>query len=268
MRVRTSTGARIADVELVARGRIPQAVLRAAKEKSTALARYTDEPILQARIKLVASRDPAVARRVRAQANLNLNGRWLRAQVVAATPREAVDRLQRRLRRRLAGMARHWQARRGRWPVVAGSGWRHGRQPSHRPGYYPLPAGQRQVVRHKSLELARATVDEAALDLRLLDYDFHLFTEDSSGVDSVLYRVGRGGYRLAQVDPDPHRRRAPVTPVTVSHQPAARLSLPEAVARLNLSGQPFLFYADPDTGRGRVLYRRHDGHYGLITPAG
>ncbi|MBO1414556.1 sigma 54 modulation/S30EA ribosomal C-terminal domain-containing protein, partial [Streptomyces sp. FH025] len=31
--------------------------------------------------------------------------------------------------------------------------------------------------------------------------------------------------------------------------------------------QPFVFYTDTSTGRGNVLYRRYDGHYGLITPA-
>ena len=29
----------------------------------------------------------------------------------------------------------------------------------------------------------------------------------------------------------------------------------------------YLFYRDTDSGRGNVLYRRHDGNYGLITPA-
>ena len=32
-------------------------------------------------------------------------------------------------------------------------------------------------------------------------------------------------------------------------------------------GEPFVFYLDPETGRGRVLYIRYDGHYGLITAA-
>jgi hypothetical protein len=45
------------------------------------------------------------------------------------------------------------------------------------------------------------------------------------------------------------------------------LSEADAIARLNLSGEGFLFYLDPDSGRGRVLYLRYDGHYGLITAA-
>jgi hypothetical protein len=40
----------------------------------------------------------------------------------------------------------------------------------------------------------------------------------------------------------------------------------DALARLDATGAPFVFLADADTGRGNVVYRRYDGHYGLITP--
>lgn len=100
----------------------------------------------------------------------------------------------------------------------------------------------------------------------MLDYDFYLFTDGGTGQDAVVYRSGPSGYRLAELDP-PTALCPPATPLTVSEQPAARLELPDAIDRLNLSGAPFLFYADRTSGRGRVLYRRYDGHYGLITPA-
>jgi Sigma 54 modulation/S30EA ribosomal protein C terminus len=48
---------------------------------------------------------------------------------------------------------------------------------------------------------------------------------------------------------------------------ARRLTLPAALGVLDHSDAPFVFFANTDTGRGNVLYRRHDGHYGLITPA-
>jgi len=41
----------------------------------------------------------------------------------------------------------------------------------------------------------------------------------------------------------------------------------QAVTHLDLGGDPFVFYVDAGTGRGRVLYRRYDGNYGLISPA-
>jgi len=48
--------------------------------------------------------------------------------------------------------------------------------------------------------------------------------------------------------------------------PAAEsLSHEQAVEHLDSGGDPFVFYIDRTSGRGCLLYRRHDGHYGLIT---
>jgi|GEM_PF-3481641 len=93
------------------------------------------------------------------------------------------------------------------------------------------------------------------------------FTRSAPGRRSARYPAGvKTGYRLAQLHPRPEP--GPVAaPLTRSTVPAAVLSLAEAKERLDLTGQPFLFFADPATGHGNVLYHRYDGHYGLITPA-
>jgi hypothetical protein len=55
--------------------------------------------------------------------------------------------------------------------------------------------------------------------------------------------------------------------VTLSAVAAPTLSTEEATERLELSGQPFVFYFDADHVRGRrVVYHRYDGHYGLLAP--
>ena len=114
--------------------------------------------------------------------------------------------------------------------------------------------------------MAPCTVDEAALEMDLLDYDFHLFTEKGTGTASVLYRAGPTGYRLAPVAPAPADQLSPFElPVTISPQPARCLTVEQATERLGL---PFLFFIDAAQGRASVLYHRCDGHYGLITPAG
>lgn len=100
-----------------------------------------------------------------------------------------------------------------------------------------------------------------------MDYDFHLFTELGSEQDSVLYRTP-DGYRMAQIDPHPEELAEHFVPVTVSERPTPVLTTAEAAERLGTLGLPFLFYLDGERGRGAVLYRRYDGHYGLITPAG
>lgn len=121
-------------------------------------------------------------------------------------------------------------------------------------------------MRRKSYALARQTPDEAIADAELLDYDFHLFTERSTGEDGVVYRI-RDGYRLALAQPG-SGRLGPLAPaITVRKMPAPRLSVGEAIARLEATDQPFLFFINSETGRGNLIYHRYNGHYGLIEPA-
>jgi ribosome-associated translation inhibitor RaiA len=239
-----------------------------AREKVGALLPLAHKPVLSARVRLTRLGDPAVPRPVLAQANLDVNGRIVRAQTEAETAREAVDRLEKRLRHRLERIAQHRESRRGRTPSPQPHEWRHQSEPRQWRGYYPRPEDEREIVRQKCFEPAPLTVDDAAREMGLLDYDFYLFTESGSGQDSVLYRAGATGYRLAQLIP-PHRDELAAfrLPVTISEQPAPTLSTGEAVDRLNLLGLPFLFFLDGERGRGALLYHRYDGHYGLISTA-
>lgn len=266
MRRRKTTPSVSVDVTL--RGEFPPGTASYARDKIGKLARLAHEPVLAARVRLTQHGDPAVARPAVAQGNLDVNGRLVRAQAEASGAEEAVDRLEAKLRHRLERIARHWEARRGGTPSAEPHEWRHGSEPTQRPDYFPRPEAEREIVRHKTFTMARCTLDDAALDMNLLGYDFHLFTESGTGQDSVLYRAGATGYRLAQLTP-PKRGQLAVhlLPVTVSTQPAPQLNTREAVDRLNLTGLPFLFFLDAERGRGGVLYRRYDGHYGLITPA-
>ena len=254
------------DVRVTLHGSLP-GIDEYAQKQIAKVIHQAPEPVLDARVRLVRHEDPAVARPITAQANLDVNGHPVRAQVQAATGREAVDLLEGRLRRALDRFGRHWQAVRGRTPTPEPHEWRHSAEPEHRPGYFPRPSDDREVIRHKTYALAEETVDEAAYEMDQMDYDFHLFTEIGTGSDSVLYRNGPTGYRLAQMTPtDPAKLGPHAVSLTLSEQPAAQLDLPEAIERLNLTELPFVFFSDRDSKRGHLLYRRYDGHYGLIAP--
>ncbi|MCV7231303.1 sigma 54 modulation/S30EA ribosomal C-terminal domain-containing protein [Mycobacterium branderi] len=103
--------------------------------------------------------------------------------------------------------------------------------------------------------------------MELLDYDFHLFTEKGTRQASVVYRAGPTGYRVAQLKPSVEELAPFELPVTLSPQPAPRLTLQRAKEELCLLGLPFLFFIDVAEGRAGVLYHRYDGHYGLISPS-
>jgi ribosome-associated translation inhibitor RaiA len=248
------------------RGGLADDLVEYARKKVGHVLTHTGRPVLRARVRVTRHGDPARERPIVAQANIDLNGRPVRAQIEAATPREAVDLLADRLAHRLERAARGWEARRGRVFEGEPHEWRHEFPPSPRRSYYPRPPAERQVVRHKTISPLPCSVDEAVTEMDELDHDFHLFVEAVRGIDSLVYRAGPTGLRLAQVDGRADEVAPGRAPVTVSTVPAPLLDTAEAVDRLRFTGLPFLFYLDGDHGRGCVLYHRYDGHYGLIDP--
>jgi ribosome-associated translation inhibitor RaiA len=256
------------DIHVATDGQMPTGAPEYAREKVGTVLHLAPEPVLAARVRLVHHGDPALRHPVVAQANLDVNGQPVRAQAEGATCWEAIDLLQPRLRTRLERIAEQWEDRRGGVPSREPHEWRHESEPTHRRSRYPRPEEEREIVRHKAFTLPRCSIDDAARDMDQLDYDFHLFTETGTGRDSVLYRAGRTGYRLAQLTPpSPEALAAHRLPVTISGHSAPLLSTEEAVTRLNLVDLPFLFFQDAELARGVVLYHRYDGPYGLITPA-
>lgn len=144
---------------------------------------------------------------------------------------------------------------------------REGIEVTMRPTTRPRPPGGREVLRHKAFTPAVATADQAILDMELMDHDFQLFTDALSGVDSVVYRDGRGGYQLSRLDGNASPTNASVR-ILIDPWEAPRLTLQEAADALDATGSAFLFFANYDSGRGNVLYDCHDGRYGLITLSG
>ncbi len=252
-----------APVEVTQRGEVPAGAGDYARGKVEHVVRLAHEPILSANVVLTRSPDPAVERSARAEASFDVNGTPVRAHAIAADMFAAVDALEEKLERNLVQHADRLRTRH-RWIGEASAHeWRHGDLPTRRGDSYPRPADQREVVRRKTFALQEMTPDEAAFDMDVLGHDFYLFKDLQSGKDAVVYRNGNGRFAI-QGDLVPYAEHD--TLVTVASA-APELSEADAIARLTLSGEGFLFYLDPDSARGRVLYLRYDGHYGLITAA-
>lgn len=252
-----------APVEVTLRGEVPEGAASYARDKIEHVTRLAREPILSAHVVLSVSSDPAVRRRARAEATFDVNGTALRAHVLAADMFAALDLLEEKLERNIVQHADRLRTRH-RWIGESTEHqWRHGDLPRHREDYFPRPPEQREVVRHKTFALAPMTPDEAAFDMDLLGHDFYLFTDLQSGNDAVVYRNGDGGFAI-QGEVVPHAESGTLV-VSVTEAPT--LTEADAIVRLNLTQEPFLFFLDPDSERGCVLYLRYDGHYGLITAA-
>jgi len=265
--MRRATAITPAQVQVNVSGDVPSGTAEYAQAKIATAAGHVREPVLQARARITVLPNPAARRPVIAEANLDINGTPIRAQVDAPTAREAVDLLEARLRRRLDRLAQRRATKRST-PANDPSQWRQEAAHTNQPAYFSREPDERQIILHKSFSSAPATIDDATFEMDAMGYDFHLFTEAGSGQDSVIYRAGPTGLRVAQVNPAPAQLNSFSVPATISTQPAPLLSVDEAADQLDLKGLPFLFYLDAEHARGCVLYRRYDGHYGLISPAG
>ncbi|WP_027944117.1 sigma 54 modulation/S30EA ribosomal C-terminal domain-containing protein [Amycolatopsis taiwanensis] len=254
------------DIAVTADEQVLPEVVEHARDEVGAVVRAAHLPIRSVRVRLTPHGDPELPYSVVAQANLLAAGRLVRAQADGRNSWEAIDRLQSRLREVLAHLTSGEEARQENRSSPGIVRWPHRSCPDEPSCWYPRPEEEREIVRHKSYPLRRCTVDDAAHDMGLLDYDFHLFTEAGTGRDALLHRVGPTGYRLVFVTPPgPHEPATFQLPVTISAELAPLLNAAAAVVRLNRLGSRFLLFRDVDSGRGAVLYRRYDGHYGLIT---
>ena len=254
-------------MQIVLHGRVGAGLGDRAAEKVRHVVRLVGEPVLFARVKLVHLDDPAAKHPAIAEAAIDVNGALVRAHGSADRMVDAIDVLERRLEDRL----RHHRERRD-WVRPTGvppepGEWRHGNLAASRTAFMERPRDERTIVRHKTWSGDDATVDEAICDLESLDHGFHMFRELATGQDSLISRAGDGTYRLQQLVPDAVVGENTVERVTVDPHSPPTSTIAEAIERLDLSGEGFVFFKNTATGRGDVVYRRYDGNYGLITPA-
>ncbi len=242
---------------------IDDATVAYAKEKIAIAARAAPAPVLFGRIKIAHEPDPSLERPMVVSVTLDVDGHPVRAHAAARTVRDAIDLVEEQTRRQLVD-ARHRIAflRRRRTGVAAPGEWRHGDEPTARPDFFPRPAEERQVVRTKRYRLGRCTPEEAVVLMDMLDHDFHLFVDEATGSDAVVRRLPEGGYEISRAtDGEPAEPEA--SPLVIGPRPPT-LDTASAVARLNQTDERFLFYVDARSARGTVLYRRYDGHYGIV----
>jgi hypothetical protein len=249
------------DVEVVALGPIPDAMRDTARDRVLHATRLAGRPVRDARVVLREFTNPTRVQSGRVEVSLSVGGAPARARGDGISIEEALGRAATRLEWLIVDIVNRWNDR-SRWLSTPVPGqWRRGDLPTERPEYFPRPVEEREVVRRKTFAVAPASVGEAIYDMQALDHDFYLFTDADSGRAAVVHRV-ENGYAVSGLPTD---ARLPDGVAAVPAPP----TLDEAGARqrLNVGGEPFVFYIDAGTGQGAVLYRRYDGHYGLITSA-
>ncbi|MDH3295212.1 MAG: HPF/RaiA family ribosome-associated protein, partial [Acidimicrobiia bacterium] len=254
-------------VEVVRDSAVPDRSVTYAEGKLLQQAERSGRPVRFARVKLALAHNPTNSRPALVEATLETDRFLVRAQASAAELNEAVDLVMDKLTSRIEQQhdrRRHWH---GGTEPIPGS-WRHGNLRRETSNHFERPQQEREVVRHKSFAPDKLALDEAIWDMALLDYDFFLFVESTTGEDALLERDLGGGLFLRFRDGrDPGSLLDEFDDVAPSIVAVPELSVAEAIALLDAGGGDHLqFFTNRSTGRGNVLYRRFDGHYGLITP--
>jgi hypothetical protein len=179
-----------------------------------------------------------------AKARLQTADCAVRAHVVGATAKEAVDRATARLRVQLATM--------GQSPVVPRAGrsqerrgWAFGVCPTARPEYAHRCAADCSITRRKTYDRAPCTRETAIERAALLEYDFYVFVDANTRRPAVVRRDGKF-WQVAN---------------------PAHCGVTDAIQLLGVSNARFVFFVDV-TSALHALYRRYDGNYGLLSPEG
>jgi ribosome-associated translation inhibitor RaiA len=253
-------------IEVVARG-AAHAHVDELRARMATLERLTELPLTGMRIVVREVHGGRGAAAWIADARLRAGGRPLAAHATGPSPLAAADAAIERLRRQLRRQIDAQVAQRNEPRTIATALAALDPQRDYRPAAARKPPEERQIVHRRTYADRPLATYEAIADLLDLDHDFLLFRHVRTGEDVVVHRRDDGriglihprGNRLADegddiVVPEPSRYSEPLT-------------LGLSRAEMDVLNHRFLYFIDARDGRGRVLYLRHDGDYGLVEPA-
>ncbi len=248
------------DVGLHVGDGVPREQAAEARERLASLDAYTDEPVLSARLTLRRTGQvPPYA----ADASMLLDGRLLAAHATGSSVVQAGDEVAERLRRQLLRVKDADVALRNE-PRTIAAALRSLPIPDNRSGAQLKPPEEREIIHRRPYSSIPLPTLDAVAELLDLDVLFHLFLHARTDEWVVVHRrddewvglIHPQGSVLADegdiVLPEPSRYSEP-------------LSLETARSEMDVLNHRFLYFTDAD-GRGRVLYLRHDGDYGLVEP--
>jgi hypothetical protein len=241
--------------------RIPRRDVDAARRAMAHLDRYVDRPLLSARLTV---RRTHAAPSYAVDATVLFDGRLLAAHTTGRAATQAASEAAEALRRQVLRIAGAAVARRNE-PRAVGSGPPPPSYPGR--GVSSKPPEEREIVpRRTYVDVPLATFDaiDELVALEVVFVLFHHVRTDESVVvhhrdDGRLGLLFPPGSILADEDdvvvPTPSRYDRP-------------LALAEAREEMDLVTHRFLYFGDADDdGRGKVLYLRRDGDYGLVAAA-
>jgi hypothetical protein len=245
------------------RGPVPRREVEAAQARIAGLGRYLRRPAYGARLALYAGADvPWVSA---AHAQIVLPGRVLAARTVGPSAGRAAEEAAVRLRRQLLGIGGASVALRNEPRVIGRALRRLTRDDRPAAPIRRVPPEARRVVPRHTYAIEPESTVSAVADLLDLDEQFHLFSHVGTREDVVVH--WRRDRRLALLHPRGSAladERDVVIPMPSRYSDP--LDLDTARAEMDELEHRFLYFIAAGDERGRVLYQRLDGDYGLVQP--
>lgn len=249
---------------VIPQGAVSDEVKERAQREVADLERYAPRDFLLARVEFTrrGSRAPSTS----TQVLLDVQGTIVQARSTARDPQESFDIARGRVTQSLHRLAERLKDRRHEPATVPEGEWRHGALPTERPDHFPRPVEDREVVERVTHARGPASPEEAAFDLEMLEDDWLLYVDEATRADAVIRRlVDEDGFGVSVADGQPGISGDGPYALRPDGPPPT-LTVDDAIERLDVGEEPHVFFVDAATDRGAVVYRRYDGHYGLVRP--
>lgn len=249
---------------VVTEGRISEDVKERARQKVAALEKYAPRDFLYAQVQF--AQRPSEVQSVTAHVLLDVQGDIVQARMHAEDPTECLDLAEKRLEGVLQRLSERLQHRRYEPETTEEGHWRRGALPTRRPDHFPRPEDEREIVERVTHAREPATPDEAAFDLEMLEDEWLLYVDAGTRTDAVIRHLpDEEMLAISAIGELSEDDLGGAYPVRIEPSPP-ELAVDEALERLRAGDETHVFFLDPATGRGAVVYWRYDGHYGLVRP--
>jgi hypothetical protein len=244
----------MANIEINVLTETPPAHVEAAERHVASLQHYAGRRPLFVRLSLRRS-SPHTSLPYLADASMLFDGRVLAAHALGHTPLEAAEAVTDLLRRRIRRIVGSYIARRNEFEAEQVN---RGPVPTAADG-----EPRRMIVRRRPYVDSPLPTLDAISDLLDLDVTFYLFRHVRTGEDVVVDRLRDG--RIEMIFP-PGSVLADEGDIVVAHPSRYDdpLTLTAATEEMDMIRHRFMYFTDAADGRGKVLYPRIDGNYGLV----
>jgi ribosome-associated translation inhibitor RaiA len=254
----------VIDVDFTAGEDVSRQQAEDARQRFASIDRYVDgRPLTGARLTVRRTQGRKASRPFVADAHVVFDGRVLAAHAAGASPLEAVDAVTDRLRRQLRRVVDADVAMRNEPRVLEAGLEALQHDARYRPEAGLKAPEEREIIRRFAYVDVPLSTLEAVADLLDLDVEFYLFRHVRTGEEVVVYRRDDGRIGLLHPPGSPLADENDVVVPQESRYPEP-ISLNAAREEMDVVNHRFLYFVDAEDGRGKVLYLRHDGDYGLV----